>query len=130
MLHVNSHLQLATRHLILVHLNQILKEDFGVRLKLIDLVFMLKETGVIVQMDVLELGAYVVSLNKKNHTSKMQDLGSSLITEDMLQNFLHLYKKKTQVVFFDFQIEQLLFFPYEFPGLCQNRPRSSFKKLL
>ena len=78
MLHVNSHLQLATRHLILVHLNQILKEDFGVRLKLIDLVFMLKETGVIVQMDVLELGAYVVSLNrKKNHTSKINDLGSS-----------------------------------------------------
>ena len=88
---------------------------------------MLKETGVIVQMDVLELGAYVVSLNKKNHTSKMQDLGSSLITEDMLQNFLHLYKKKTQVVFFVFQIEQLSFFPYEFPGLCQQ---FSFKELL
>ena len=30
----------------------------------------------------------------------------------MLQNFLYLYKKKTQVVFFVFHFEQLSFFPF------------------
>ena len=46
-----------------------------------------------------------------NHTSKMNDLCSSLNSEEMLQNFLYLYKKKTQVVFFIFHFEQLSFFP-------------------
>ena len=34
------------------------------------------------------------------HTSKIKDLCSSLNSEEKLQNFLYLYKKKTQVVFF------------------------------
>ena len=36
----------------------------------------------------------------------------------MLQNLLCSWKKKTQVVFFIFHLEQLLFSPYECPGLC------------
>ena len=52
---VNFHSQLVPRHLILVHLSQILKEDFGVRLELIDSEGILKGIGVIVQMDALEL---------------------------------------------------------------------------
>ena len=39
----------------------------------------------------------------------------------MLQNFLYLYKKKTQLVFFIFHFEQLSFFPYECPGLCRRK---------
>ena len=35
--------------------------------------------------------------------------------EDMLQNLLCLWKKKTHVVFFVFNLEQLSFFPYECP---------------
>ena len=39
----------------------------------------------------------------------------------MLQNFLYLCKKKTQVVFFVFHFEQLSFSPYECLGLCRHR---------
>ena len=59
------------------------------------------------------------------HTSKINVLCSSLNSEEMLQNFLYLYKKKTQVVFFVFHFEQLSFFPYECPGLCRHRPGHS-----
>ena len=52
---VNFHSRMVPRHLILVHLSQILKEDFGVRLELIDSGGILKGIGVIVQMDALEL---------------------------------------------------------------------------
>ena len=45
------------------------------------------------------------------HTSKINVLCSSLNSEEMLQNFLYLYKKKTKVVFFIFYFEQLSFFP-------------------
>ena len=51
---------------------------------------------------------YVVKIT---HTSKINDLRSSLNSEEMLQNFLYLYKKKTQVIFFVFHFEQLSFFP-------------------
>ena len=37
-----------------------------------------------------------------DHTSKINVLRSSLNSEEMLQNFLYLYKKKTQVVFLCF----------------------------
>ena len=53
----------------------------------------------------------VIILPSKNrhytiqHTSKINDLCSSLTSEEMLQNFLHLYKEKTQVVFFVFHFE-------------------------
>ena len=46
----------------------------------------------------------------------------------MLQNLLHLWKKKKHVVFFVFHFEQLLFFPNEYPGLYQNRPGHSLGK--
>ena len=36
------------------------------------------------------------------HTSKINDLCSSLNSEETLQNFLYLYKKKTDVVFLSF----------------------------
>ena len=35
----------------------------------------------------------------------------------MLQNLLFLWKKKTHVVFFLFNLDQFPFFPYECPGL-------------
>ena len=54
------------------------------------------------------------------HTSKINNLCSSLNSKEMLQNFLYLYKKKTQVVFFIFCFEQLLFLPYECPSLCRH----------
>ena len=44
----------------------------------------------------------------------MNDLRSSLNSEEMLQNFLYLCKKKTQVVLYIFHFEQLLFLPYLF----------------
>ena len=50
-----------------------------------------------------------------NHTTKINVLRSSLNFEEMLQNFLYLYKKKTQVVFFIFHFEQLSFFPLWMP---------------
>ena len=59
------------------------------------------------------------------HTSKINVLCSSLNSEEMLQNFLYLYKKKTQVDFFVFHFKQLSFFPYECPGLCWHRPGHS-----
>ena len=43
------------------------------------------------------------------HTSKIKVLCSSLNSRETLQNFLYLYKKKTQVVFFVFHFEQLSF---------------------
>ena len=72
----------------------------------------------------------VIILPSKNrhytiHTSKINDLRSSLNSEEMLQNFLYLYKKKTQVVFFVFHFEQLSLLPYECPGLCRHRPGHS-----
>ena len=60
------------------------------------------------------------NLNYRDHTSKINDLCSSLNSKEMLQNFLYLYKKKTRVVFFVFRFEQLSFLPYECPGLCQH----------
>ena len=45
------------------------------------------------------------------HSSKINVLRSSLNSKETLQNFLYLYKKKTQVVFFVFHFEQLSFFP-------------------
>ena len=45
------------------------------------------------------------------HTSKINVLRSSLDSEEMLQNYLYLHKKKTQVVFFVFHFKQLSFFP-------------------
>ena len=45
------------------------------------------------------------------HTSKINNLRSRLNSKEMLQNFLYLYKKKTQVIFFVFHFEQLSFFP-------------------
>ena len=39
----------------------------------------------------------------------------------MLQNLLCLWKKKTHVVFFIFDLEQLSFFPHECPGLCRHK---------
>ena len=62
------------------------------------------------------------------HTSKINDLWSSLNSEEMLQNFLYLYKKKTQVVFFIFHFEQLSFLPYECPGLYRPRPGHSYRE--
>ena len=59
------------------------------------------------------------------HPSKINNLCSSLNSKEMLQNFLYLYKKKTQVVFFVFHFEQLSSFPYECPGLCRHRPGHS-----
>ena len=50
------------------------------------------------------------------HTSKINVLWSSLNSKETLQNFLYLYKKKTQVVFFVFHFKQLSFFPYECPA--------------
>ena len=48
-----------------------------------------------------------------NHTSKMNDLCSSLNSEEMLQNFLYLYKKKTQVPsLFGFSIWATFIFPF------------------
>ena len=38
------------------------------------------------------------------YTSKIKDLCSNLNSKEMLQNFLYLYKKKIQVVFFSFFI--------------------------
>ena len=49
------------------------------------------------------------------HTSKINVLRSSLNSKETLQNFLYLYKKKTQVVFFIFHFEQLSFFPLWMP---------------
>ena len=60
------------------------------------------------------------------HTSKINVLRSSLNSKETLQNFLYSYKKKTQVVFFVFQFEQLSFSPYECPGLCRHRPGHSY----
>ena len=59
------------------------------------------------------------------HTSKINDLFSSLNTEEMLQNLIYLYKEKTKVVFFVFHFEQLSFLPNECPGLCPHRPGHS-----
>ena len=56
------------------------------------------------------------------HTSKINDLRSSLNSKEMLQNFLYLYKKETQVVFFVFHFEHFWFFSYECPGLWRQRP--------
>ena len=51
--------------------------------------------------------------SQQAHTSKINVLCSSLNSEETLQNFPYLYKKKTQVVFFVFHFEQLSFSPYE-----------------
>ena len=48
----------------------------------------------------------------KKHTSKINDLRSSLNSKEMLQNFLYLYKKKTQVIFFIFHLEHFWVLPY------------------
>ena len=56
------------------------------------------------------------------HTSKINNLRSRLNSKEMLQNFLYLYKKKKQVIFFVFHFEQLSFSPYECPGLCRHIP--------
>ena len=64
------------------------------------------------------LGSRFISMNHPTHlrhTSKINVLRSSLNSEEMLQNFLYLYKKKTQVVFFVFHFEQLSFFPLWMP---------------
>lgn len=45
------------------------------------------------------------------HTSKINVLCSSLNSEEMLQNFLCLYKKKSQVVFFCFSLQATFIFP-------------------
>ena len=63
----------------------------------------------------------VIILPSKNrhytiHTSKINDLRSSLTSEEMLQNFLHLYKKKTQVVFlFCFSLQVTFIFTLWMP---------------
>ena len=46
--------------------------------------------------------------------NKQVVLKFSLNSKQMLQNFLYLYKKKTQVIFFVFHFEQLSFLPYEY----------------
>ena len=43
----------------------------------------------------------------------------------MIQNLLHLWKKKTHVVFFVFHFMQLYFLSNECPGLCRDRPGHS-----
>ena len=80
---------MGNRHLILVHLNQILKEDFGVRLKLIDLVFMLKETGVIVQMDVLELAVEAARVSSGGVQALEQQLPPATQLEEMPEHQEH-----------------------------------------
>ena len=66
------------------------------------------------------------SKNPKYHVSghSLEKIGlcSMKMSNQMLQNLLCSWKKKTHVVFFIFHFEQLYFSPYECPGLCQNRP--------
>ena len=59
-----------------------------------------------------QIGLYISILV---HTSKINDLCSSLKSEEMLQNFLCLYKKKTQVVFLLFISSNFHFYLYKFP---------------
>ena len=75
--------------------------------------------------DILKCKIFFDWFGIRQHTSKINDLRSSLNSKKKLQNFLYLYKKKTQVVFFVFHFEQLSFSLYECPGLCRHRPGHS-----
>ena len=71
----------------------------------------------------------VIILPSKNrhytiqHTSKINNLRSSLNSKETLQNFLYLHKKKTQVVFLFFISSNFHFSLYECPGLCWHSIR-------
>ena len=55
---------------------------------------------------------------------KKERCALNFLTPKMLQNLPYLWKKKTHVVFFVFHLEQLSFFPYKCPGLCQKVERT------
>jgi len=55
------------------------------------------------------------------HSSEIKGFWSAWKPREMLQNLLCLWKEKTYVVVFIFNLEQLSFFPYECSGPCQHR---------
>ena len=54
-----------------------------------------------------------------NHSSEKKRFLVNLKTEKIALKFAMFMEKKTHVVFFVFHLEQLLFSPYECPGLCR-----------